>query len=60
VVGALRSVSSGGRRRSSRRVSSAGSLNRSRSCTDTHRAEAIEDCIEFLNSSAFKRSNSTA
>ncbi|KAL7169803.1 hypothetical protein ACSBR2_034771 [Camellia fascicularis] len=48
----LRFVSS--RKRSSRKVSSS-SLSRSRSCAETvdsHRAEAIEDCIEFLNSSS--------
>ena len=59
VVRALRFMSM--RRRSSRRVSSS-SLTRSRSLVDpidSHRAEAVEDCIEFLNSSAcFQRSNS--
>nr|XP_009786392.1 PREDICTED: uncharacterized protein LOC104234519 [Nicotiana sylvestris] len=42
------------RKRSSRKVSSS-SLGRSRSYAerlDSQRAEAIEDCIEFLNSSA--------
>ncbi|CAI9779222.1 unnamed protein product [Fraxinus pennsylvanica] len=47
--------------RSSRKVSSA-SLARSKSYAETldsQRAEAIEDCIEFLNSfSSLKRSNS--
>ncbi|GFZ02228.1 hypothetical protein Acr_15g0008360 [Actinidia rufa] len=50
------------RRRSSRKVSSA-SLIKSRSYTETdsHRAEAIEDCIEFLySSSSLQRSNSVS
>uniref|UniRef100_A0A2P2QBT7 Josephin-like protein n=1 Tax=Rhizophora mucronata TaxID=61149 RepID=A0A2P2QBT7_RHIMU len=51
------------RRKTSRKVSSA-SLARSRSLADTidsQRAEAIEDCIEFLNSSSsFQRSNSVS
>ncbi|CAK9133888.1 unnamed protein product [Ilex paraguariensis] len=59
VARALRSMST--RRRSSRRVSSS-SLVRSRSYAeplDSHRAEAMEDCIEFLNSSSsLKRSSS--
>ncbi|PSS23806.1 Centromere protein like [Actinidia chinensis var. chinensis] len=50
-------------RRSSRKVSSS-SLMRSRSCAETidsHRAEAIEDCIEFLySSSSLQRSNSVS
>ncbi|XP_054781029.1 uncharacterized protein LOC129298296 [Prosopis cineraria] len=43
------------RRRSSRKVSSSSTLVRSRSLsdpTDSHRAEAVEDCIEFLHSSS--------
>ncbi|KAK9289872.1 hypothetical protein L1049_008033 [Liquidambar formosana] len=59
VARALRFVSM--RRRSSRKVCSS-SLARSRSYADpidSHRAEAIEDCIEFLNSSSsLPRSNS--
>ncbi|XP_061362815.1 uncharacterized protein LOC133306504 [Gastrolobium bilobum] len=52
VASALRVVSK--RRRSSRKVSSS-SLVRSRSLsdpTDSHRAKAVEDCIEFLHSSS--------
>ncbi|XP_065854146.1 josephin-like protein [Euphorbia lathyris] len=50
---------------SSRKVSSASSLTRSRSVADaldSQRAEAIEDCIEFLNSnsSSLHRSNSVS
>ncbi|KAB1224311.1 hypothetical protein CJ030_MR2G000188 [Morella rubra] len=60
VVRAIRLVSM--RRRSSRKVSS--SLVRSRSVSepiDSHQAEAIEDCIEFLNSSSsLQRSNSVS
>ncbi|KAE8099249.1 hypothetical protein FH972_017246 [Carpinus fangiana] len=61
VVTAIRFISM--RRRSSRKVSS--SLVRSRSVSDpiidSHRAEAIEDCIEFLNSSSsLPRSNSAS
>ncbi|KAG2690807.1 hypothetical protein I3760_09G206800 [Carya illinoinensis] len=60
VVRAIRFMSM--RRRSSRKVSS--SLVRSRSVSDpidSHRAEAIEDCIEFLNSSScLQRSNSVS
>jgi hypothetical protein len=61
VVRAIRFISV--RRRSSRKVSS--SLVRSRSVSDpiidSHRAEAIEDCIEFLNSSSsLPRSNSAS
>ncbi|GKV05983.1 hypothetical protein SLE2022_105000 [Rubroshorea leprosula] len=56
---ALRSFSEP--RKSSRKVSSSN-LVRSRSLAesiDSHRAEAIEDCIEFLNSSSsLSRSNS--
>nr|GMD40103.1 josephin-like protein [Ipomoea batatas] len=52
---AVRLMSSSNRKRSSRKVSSA-SLVRSRSyaetLVDSQRAEAIEDCIEFLNSSS--------
>ncbi|KAL0344477.1 UNVERIFIED_CONTAM: hypothetical protein Sradi_4279000 [Sesamum radiatum] len=60
VVGALPLLST--RRRCSRKVSSA-SLARSRSYAETldsQRAEAIEDCIEFLNSSSLQRSNSVS
>ncbi|TXG58768.1 hypothetical protein EZV62_016597 [Acer yangbiense] len=61
VVRAFRCVSL--RKRSSRKVSSS-SLVRSRSLAesiDSHRAEAIEDCIEFLNSSSsMSRSNSVS
>ncbi|KAF8031998.1 hypothetical protein BT93_D1034 [Corymbia citriodora subsp. variegata] len=58
----LRCVSSG---RSSRKVSSsAPQLMRSRSLADqseSHRAEAIEDCIKFLNSScSLQRSSSVS
>ncbi|XP_031102945.1 josephin-like protein [Ipomoea triloba] len=53
---AVRLMSSSNRKRSSRKVSSASSLVRSRSyaetLVDSQRAEAIEDCIEFLNSSS--------
>ncbi|KAK7855012.1 hypothetical protein CFP56_030173 [Quercus suber] len=60
VVGTIRLMSL--RRSSSRKVSS--SLVRSRSVSDpidSHRAEAIEDCIEFLNSSSsLPRSNSVS
>jgi len=52
VASAIRSVSV--RRRSSRKVSSS-TLVRSRSLsdlTDSHRAETVEDCIEFLHSSS--------
>ncbi|XP_015897100.1 josephin-like protein [Ziziphus jujuba] len=49
--------------RSSRKVSSSN-LTRSRSVSDpldSHRAEALEDCIEFLNSSSsLQRSNSVS
>ncbi|RYR15913.1 hypothetical protein Ahy_B04g072866 [Arachis hypogaea] len=57
VASAIRDVSM--RRRSSRKVSSSSSsstLVRSYSVsdhtTDSHRAEAVEDCIEFLHSSS--------
>lgn len=50
-------------KRSSRKVSSS-TLARSRSYVDTldtHRAEAVEDCIEFLNSSScLRKSNSVS
>ncbi|KAK7339840.1 hypothetical protein VNO77_20526 [Canavalia gladiata] len=52
VASAIRDVSV--RRRSSRKVSSS-TLVRSRSLsdlTDSHRAETVEDCIEFLHSSS--------
>ncbi|XP_050213844.1 josephin-like protein [Mercurialis annua] len=59
VARVIRLVST--RRKSSRKVSSA-SLTRSRSVADamdSQRAEAVEDCIEFLNSSSsLQRSNS--
>ncbi|GAV68522.1 hypothetical protein CFOL_v3_12025 [Cephalotus follicularis] len=59
VAGALQFVSM---RRSSCKVSSSN-LTRSHSLaesTESHRAEAIEDCIQFLNSSSsLQRSNST-
>ncbi|XP_009590530.1 uncharacterized protein LOC107784457 [Nicotiana tabacum] len=55
VANALNFLSNSNRKRSSRKVSSA-SLARSRSYAETihdsQRAEAIEDCIEFLNSSS--------
>ncbi|KAJ9180601.1 hypothetical protein P3X46_008820 [Hevea brasiliensis] len=61
VARVLRLVSM--KRKSSRKVSSA-SLTRSRSLADaidSQRAEAIEDCIEFLNSSSsLQRSNSVS
>ncbi|KAL9374307.1 hypothetical protein Peur_033927 [Populus x canadensis] len=61
VARALRFVSMG--RKSSRKVTSS-SLPRSRSlaeAVDSQRAEAIEDCIEFLNSSSsLQRSNSVS
>ncbi|KAF5747608.1 josephin-like protein-like [Tripterygium wilfordii] len=61
VARALRRMSM--RRRSSRKVSSA-ILARSRSLADaidSQRAEAVEDCIEFLNSSSsLQRSNSVS
>ncbi|KAL2336989.1 hypothetical protein Fmac_011435 [Flemingia macrophylla] len=52
VASAIRNVSV--RRRSSRKVSSSTLV---RSCslsdlTDSHRAETVEDCIEFLHSSS--------
>ena len=61
VSEAIRFVST---RKSSRKVSSASTFTRSRSVSDSmesHRAEAIEDCIEFLNhSSSLSRSNSVS
>ncbi|XVF76786.1 hypothetical protein PTKIN_Ptkin13bG0294800 [Pterospermum kingtungense] len=61
VARALRFVSI--RRNTCRKVSSSN-LPRSRSMAesiDSHRAEAIEDCIEFLNSSSsLSRSNSVS
>ncbi|KAM7526436.1 hypothetical protein LguiA_016338 [Lonicera macranthoides] len=61
VARALRFVSA---TRSSRKVSSSSTLARSRSYAeplDSHRAEALEDCIEFLNSSSsLQRSNSVS
>lgn len=61
MVRAFRCVSM--RKRSSRKVSSS-TLARSRSLAESiesHRAEAIEDCIEFLNSSSsMSRSNSVS
>ncbi|OVA17653.1 hypothetical protein BVC80_1835g21 [Macleaya cordata] len=76
MVRALRMVSSR-RRRTSPKVSSSSSSNnysnleRSRSyaahhhhhhhVADSHRSEAIEDCIQFINSSSsFQRSNSVS
>ncbi|KAL3531715.1 hypothetical protein ACH5RR_005236 [Cinchona calisaya] len=63
VTKALRLMSS--RNKCSRKVSSAATLARSRSYAealdDSQRAEAIEDCIEFLNSSSsLQRCNSVA
>lgn len=61
VARALQYVSM--RKRASKKVSSS-TLARSRSLAESiesHRAEAIEDCIEFLNSSAsMSRSNSVS
>ncbi|KAM0991431.1 hypothetical protein ACFX13_009983 [Malus domestica] len=52
------------RKRTSRKVSSSNHLTRSRSVSDpmeSHRVEALEDCIEFLNSAAsLQRTNSIA
>ncbi|KAH6806878.1 hypothetical protein C2S51_027986 [Perilla frutescens var. frutescens] len=63
VARALPPVAAANRRRCSCKVSSA-SLGRSRSYAETldsQRAEAIEDCIEFLNSSSsLHRSNSVS
>lgn len=51
-------------KRSSRKVSSSSTLARSRSYADTsldtQRAEAVEDCIEFLNSSSCMRKKSNS
>ncbi|KAJ1381898.1 hypothetical protein SESBI_44747 [Sesbania bispinosa] len=58
VASSLRVVSM--RRRSSRKVSSS-TLVRSRSLsdlTDSHRAKAVEDCIEFLHSSSSREAPS--
>ncbi|KAK4359319.1 hypothetical protein RND71_021548 [Anisodus tanguticus] len=57
VASALNFLSNSNRKRSSRKISSSASLARSRSYAETlihdsQRAEAIEDCIEFLNSSS--------
>lgn len=57
VASALNLFSNSNRKRSSRKVSSSSSLVRSRSYAETlihdsQRAQAIEDCIEFLNSSS--------
>ncbi|XP_023539544.1 uncharacterized protein LOC111800185 [Cucurbita pepo subsp. pepo] len=61
VSEAIRFVST---KKSSRKVSSAATFTRSRSVSDSmesHRAEAIEDCIEFLNhSSSLSRLNSVS
>lgn len=51
--------------KSSPKVSSSSNLNRSRSLLeDSHRAQALEDCIQFLNSSSnssyLKRTNSVS
>lgn len=65
VVRAIRFISMR-RKSSSRKVDVSSSLVRSRSVSDpiideSHRAEAIEDCIEFLNSSSsLPRSNSVS
>ncbi|KAJ8753877.1 hypothetical protein K2173_000131 [Erythroxylum novogranatense] len=63
VVRVLRFASTK-RKTSSGKVSSSAILARSRSLADTfdsQRAEAIEDCIEFLNSSSsLSRSNSVS
>ncbi|GMN47920.1 hypothetical protein TIFTF001_017081 [Ficus carica] len=58
-----RAICLASKRRSSGKVS-ASNLTRCRSVSDpidSHRAEALEDCIEFLNSSAsLKRTNSVS
>nr|DAD28431.1 TPA_asm: hypothetical protein HUJ06_029899 [Nelumbo nucifera] len=61
VATALRMVSTR-RRRSSSKVSSSNSRSRPFVAPlDSHRTEAIEDCIEFINSTAcFQRSNSVS
>ncbi|KAL3622775.1 hypothetical protein CASFOL_031987 [Castilleja foliolosa] len=46
------------RRKCSGKVSSSASLGRSSSYAEAHRAEAIEDCIEFFNNPSLQRSNS--
>ncbi|XP_042059905.1 uncharacterized protein LOC121804427 [Salvia splendens] len=59
-------AAAGRRRRCSCKVSSSASLGRCRSYAETlddsRRAEAIEDCIEFFNSSSssLQRSNSVS
>lgn len=62
MVGVLRMISPR-RRRASPRVTSSSS-ERAKTCVaplDSHRAEAIDDCIEFINSSSsLPRSNSTS
>lgn len=65
VASALNFFSNSNRKRSSRKVSSSTSLARSRSYAETsiydsQRAQAIEDCIEFLNSSSLHRSSSVS
>ncbi|KAG5253798.1 josephin protein [Salix suchowensis] len=45
-------------RRPSPGVSSSGRSRPSVAPIDAHRAEAIEDCIEFINSASLSRSNS--
>ncbi|XP_057803442.1 uncharacterized protein LOC131018754 [Salvia miltiorrhiza] len=64
VARALPPLAAAGRRRCSCKVSSSASLGRSRSYAETldsQRAQAIEDCIEFLNSSSsLQRSNSVS
>ncbi|KAJ7012739.1 josephin-like protein [Populus alba x Populus x berolinensis] len=45
-------------RRPSPGVSSSGRSRPSVAPVDAHRAEAIEDCIEFINSASLSRSNS--
>ena len=47
-------------RRSSPGVSSSGRSKPSVAPSDTHIAEAIEDCIDFINSSSLPRSNSVS
>ena len=57
VVSALNFLSR--RRRSSPSVPSSGRSNPSIAPIDSHRAEAINDCIEFINSSSLQRTNYT-
>ncbi|XP_010256623.1 PREDICTED: josephin-like protein [Nelumbo nucifera] len=61
VARVLQRISTRGRRSSSK-VSSSNSRSRPLAASfDSHRSEAIEDCIEFINSSAsFQRSNSVS